>query len=175
MRANPVTELPIALVVAVARNGVIGRDGDLPWRISSDLKRFKQVTLGKPVVMGRKTWDSLPRKPLPGRVNIVISRTLADAPGALVRRDLDEALEAAEAAALAEGAPEICIIGGAQIYAAVLDRAARIYLTEVDLAPQGDSHFPALDPAVWREVSAERVAPGEGDDAGFVARVLERV
>lgn len=166
---------PIALVVAVARNGVIGRDGDLPWRISSDLKRFKQVTLGKPVVMGRKTWDSLPRKPLPGRVNIVISRTLADAPGALVRRDLDEALEAAEAVALSDGAQEICIIGGAQIYAAMLERASRIYLTEVDLAPQGDSRFPALDPAVWREVSAERVEPAEGDDAGFTARLLERV
>ncbi|MGY6627400.1 MAG: dihydrofolate reductase [Oceanicaulis sp.] len=166
---------PIALVVAVARNGVIGRDGDLPWRISSDLKRFKQVTLGKPVVMGRKTWDSLPRKPLPGRANIVISRSLAEAPGALVRRDLDEALEAAEAAALADGATEICIIGGAQIYAAVLARASRIYLTEVDLAPEGDSRFPALDPAQWREVSAERVEPAEGDDAGFVARVLERV
>jgi dihydrofolate reductase len=166
---------PIALVVAVARNGVIGRDGDLPWRISSDLKRFKQVTLGKPVVMGRKTWDSLPRKPLPGRVNIVISRTLAEAPGALVRRDLDEALEAAEAAALADGADEICIIGGAQIYAAVLARASCIYLTEVDLAPQGDSRFPALDPAQWREVSSERVEPAAGDDAGFTARVLERV
>jgi dihydrofolate reductase len=175
MRANPVTKTPIALVVAVARNGVIGRDGDLPWRISSDLKRFKQVTLGKPVVMGRKTWDSLPRKPLPGRVNIVISRTLAEAPGALVRPDLDEALEAAEAAALADGAAEICIIGGAQIYAAVLARASRIYLTEVDLTPEGDSRFPALDSAQWREVSAERVEAGEGDDAGFTARVLERV
>ncbi|MCH8489303.1 MAG: dihydrofolate reductase [Oceanicaulis sp.] len=167
--------VPIALVVAVARNGVIGRDGDLPWRISSDLKRFKQVTRGKPVVMGRKTWDSLPRKPLPGRVNIVISRTLAEAPGALVRRDLDAALEAAQAAALADSAAEICIIGGAQIYAAVLARASRIYLTEVALAPQGDSRFPALDPAHWREVSAERVEPAEGDDAGFTARVLERM
>ncbi|WBQ14307.1 dihydrofolate reductase [Hyphomonadaceae bacterium BL14] len=166
---------PIALVVAVARNGVIGRDGDLPWRISSDLKRFKQVTLGKPVVMGRKTWDSLPRKPLPGRVNIVVSRTLAETPGALVRPDLDAALKAAQEAAMAQGASEICIIGGAQIYAAVLDRAARIYLTEVDLEPEGDSHFPALDPGVWREVTAERVAAGAGDDAAFVARVLERV
>lgn len=175
MRANPVTETPIALVVAVARNGVIGRDGDLPWRIASDLKRFKQVTLGKPVVMGRKTWDSLPRKPLPGRVNIVISRTLAEAPGAQVCRDLDAALAAAQAAAAEEGATEVCVIGGAQIYAAVLDRAQRIYLTEIDLEPQGDSHFPALDPAVWREVSAERAAPGGNDDAGFVARVLERV
>ncbi|MBI1263160.1 MAG: dihydrofolate reductase [Alphaproteobacteria bacterium] len=166
---------PIALVVAVARNGVIGRDGDLPWRVASDLKRFKQVTLGKPVVMGRKTWDSLPRKPLPGRVNIVVSRTLADAPGALVLGDLDAALAAAEAAAVRDSAVEICVIGGAQIYAAVLDRAQRIYLTEIDLEPQGDSHFPALDPAVWRDVSAERFAPGQSDDAGFVARVLERL
>lgn len=169
------TRPPIALVVAVARNGVIGRDGDLPWRISSDLKRFKQVTLGKPVVMGRKTWDSLPRRPLPGRVNVVVSRTLAEAEGAQVCRDLDAALQAAHKAAVAEGAPEICVIGGAQIYAAVLDRAARIYLTQVDLEPEGDSRFPALDPAVWREVSAEHVARGEGDDAGFTARVLERV
>ncbi|KAA5804622.1 dihydrofolate reductase [Alkalicaulis satelles] len=165
---------PIALVVAVARNGVIGRDGDLPWRIPSDLKHFKAVTLGKPVVMGRRTWDSLPRKPLPGRVNIVVSRSLPDVEGARVARDLDAALALADEVARREGAEEICVIGGAQIYAACLAKAARLYLTEVDLEPQGDALFPTLDPAHWREASAQRFDPAPGDEAGFTARILER-
>ncbi len=165
----------LAAVVAVARNGVIGRDGDLPWRIPSDLKRFKAVTLDKPVVMGRKTWDSLPRKPLPGRTNIVVSRTLAEAEGARVFASTEAALAAAERAAQDAGVDEICLIGGARLYADLLDRTDRIYLTEVDLAPQGDALFPALAPGQWREVDAERVEPQPGDDAGFTARILDRV
>jgi len=168
------SEIKLAAVVAVGRNGVIGRNGDLPWRIPSDLKRFKQVTLGKPVLMGRKTWDSLPRKPLPGRPNFVISRSLDAAEGALVFADLDAALEQACAAAMAAGVDEVCLIGGAQLYADLLDRTDRIYLTEVDLAPEGDAFFPALDSTLWRQVSAERVSPVDGDDAGFTLKVLER-
>ncbi|MEO1039758.1 MAG: dihydrofolate reductase [Pseudomonadota bacterium] len=162
----------IALVVARAENGVIGRKGDLPWRIPSDLKRFKQVTLGKPVVMGRKTWQSLPRRPLPGRPNLVVSRSLRAIEGAEVFADLGAALS--RAGELAGEAGEVCVIGGAQIYADALDRAGRIYLTEVALSPQGDALFPRLDPAQWVERSAERVEPGEGDEAGFTVRVLER-
>lgn len=169
------SDIPLAIVVAVAKNGVIGRGNDLPWRIPSDLKRFKQVTLGKPVIMGRKTWDSLPRKPLPGRANFVVSRTAGHLEGATVCDTPENALQKAREAALASGAGEVCLIGGAALYAALLPRVARLYLTEVDMKPEGDTHFPPLDSAEWREVSAERVQAGEGDDAGFVLRVLERV
>lgn len=167
--------IKLAIVVAVAKNGVIGRDGDLPWRIPSDLKRFKQVTLGKPVVMGRKTWDSLPRKPLPGRANFVISRSLSAAAGASVFADVDACLAEARGAAIEAGVDEVCLIGGAQLYANLLPRVDRIYLTEVDLEPEGDAGFPALSPDDWREVSAETVKPADGDDAGFTLRVLDRV
>ena len=168
------THTKLAIVVAVARNGVIGRAGDLPWRIPSDLKRFKQVTLGKPVVMGRKTWDSLPRKPLPGRANFIISRSMTAAAGAYVFADVDACLDEARAAAVDAGTDEVCLIGGAQLYADLLPRVDRIYLTEVDLAPEGDAHFPPLDEAEWREISAERVEASEKDDAGFTLRVLDR-
>ena len=162
----------IALVVARAENGVIGREGDLPWRIPSDLKRFKALTMGKPVVMGRKTWDSLPRRPLPGRPNLIVSRMLHSAEGADVFSDLGTALKAA--AALAGAGGEVCVIGGAQIYAEALRQADRIYLTEVALRPEGDARFPELDPSEWVEISAERVEPEAGDEAGFTLRLLDR-
>ena len=165
----------LAAVVAVAKNGVIGRDGDLPWRIPSDLKRFKAVTLGKPVVMGRKTWDSLPRKPLPGRTNIIVSRSLEEAEGAMVCASIEAALAAAEIAALKADVEEICLIGGAQLYADLLEQTDRIYLTEVDLEPEGDARFADLDPGAWREVEAERVEAQPGDDAGFTVRILDRI
>jgi len=165
----------VAIVVAVAKNGVIGRDGDLPWRIPSDLKRFKAATLGKPVIMGRKTWESLPRKPLPGRPNIIVSRSMSAAPGAQVVSSVEAALDAGAAAAAECGTGEVCLIGGARLYADMLDLVDRIYLTEVDLEPQGDVVFGALDPEAWREISAERVEPGPDDDAGFTVRVLDRI
>lgn len=164
----------LSIVVAVAKNGVIGKDGNLPWRIPSDLKRFKAATLGKPVIMGRKTWESLPRKPLPGRANIIVSRSLAAAPGAQVVTSIEAALDAGAAAAAECGAGEVCLIGGAQLYADMLDQVDLIHLTEVDLEPEGDAVFPPLDPAVWREIGAETVAAGAGDDAGFTVRLLER-
>jgi dihydrofolate reductase len=167
--------LRLAAVVAVARNGVIGRDGDLPWRIPSDLKNFKATTLGKPVVMGRKTWDSLPRKPLPGRTNIVVSRSLEAADGAQVYDRIDAALAAGRAAAMEADLDEVWLIGGARLYADLLAVTDRIYLTEVELEPEGDAHFPALDPAHWKEVSATRFDPQPGDDAGFTVRVLDRI
>lgn len=164
----------LTLVVAVAKNGVIGRDGDLPWRLWSDLKRFKAATMGKPVLMGRKTWKSLPRKPLPGRQNLVLTRDanfIAD--NAWVYTDLDAMLAAGRAMAKAAGVEEACVIGGAQLYNAVLPLADRIILTEVNLAPEGDARL-TLDLASWREVSSEHVERGEKDDADFVVRVLER-
>jgi len=165
----------IVLVVAAGENGVIGRDGDLPWRLPSDLKRFKAATVGKPVVMGRKTWESLPVKPLPGRANMVVSRSLREAPGAQLFTTLEEALEEARVEAAAAGVAEICVIGGAQIYAAALPEADAVLLSEVALSPEGDVRFPALDPAQWSEVSAEPVEPGPEDDAAFTVRRFERV
>lgn len=161
----------IAFVVAVARNGVIGRDGGLPWRVSSDLKRFKQITMGKPVIMGRKTWESLPKRPLPGRPNIVITRHrgyVAD--GAIVVASADEAIARARDAR----PEEICVIGGSDIFNLFLPMADRLYLTEVDLVPEGDVFFPPLDAAQWQETSREVHERAEGDDAGFVLRVLDR-
>jgi len=164
----------LTLVVAVARNNVIGRDGVLPWRLSSDMKRFKAATMGKPVLMGRKTWDSLQKKPLPGRQNLILTRD-ADfvAQDAWVYTDLAAMLAAARAMAEAAGVEEACVIGGAQLYNAVLPQADRIILTEVNLAPEGDARL-HLDLSQWREVSREHVERGEKDDADFVVRVLER-
>lgn len=166
----------LTLVVAAGENGVIGRDGDLPWRLKSDMARFKAATLGKPVLMGRKTWDSLPRKPLPGRQNLVLTRDASlVAEGAWVFTALDALLAAGRAMAEASGAEEVCVLGGAQLYAATLPLADRVRLTEVKLSPAGDAVLPALDPAVWREVSREAVAAGPNDDADFVVRVLDRI
>ena len=114
----------IALVVARARNGVIGRDGDLPWRLRSDLQRFKAITVGKPCIMGRKTWESLPLKPLPGRLNLVLSKDESfTANGALVCTTLDEAVEIARETAQEDGVDEICVIGGVALFAAALPQA----------------------------------------------------
>ena len=161
--------------VARAANGVIGAGGTLPWRLKSDLALFKRLTLGKPVIMGRKTWDSLPLRPLPGRVNIVLSRDGSFSPrGALVCEGLGEALLIAREQAEEDGVEEYCVIGGADIFAAALPRARRIYLTEVDASPPGDVHFPAFDEAQWTEVSREAHPAGEDDDHAFLFRVLER-
>ena len=160
----------ISFVVAVSRNGVIGNDGGLPWRISTDLKRFKEITMGKPVVMGRKTWESLPRKPLPGRRNIMITRQQGyEAPGADVVRSPKEAVK------LCANDPEIAIIGGGEIYRLFWPLVDRLYLTEVDLDVTGDTHFPEVRPEEWREVSREVHRQGPKDSASFVLRVLDRV
>lgn len=163
----------LTLVVAVAKNGVIGRDGALPWRLSSDMKRFKAATLGKPVLMGRKTWEGLPNKPLPGRQNLVLTRDANfKAEGAWLYTDLAAMLAAARAMAETAGVEEACVIGGAQLYEATLPLADRIILTEVNLAPEGDARL-ALDLTSWREISREHVERGEQDDADFTVRVLE--
>jgi dihydrofolate reductase len=160
----------ISFVVAVSKNGVIGREGGLPWHISSDLKRFKEITMGKPVVMGRKTWESLPRRPLPGRRNIVITRSkdfVAD--GAEVAATPEEALR------LSGDVPEVAVIGGGEIYRLFWPLVDRLYLTEVDLEVSGDTYFPAVLPAEWREVGREIHPRGEKDSAAFTLRILDRM
>lgn len=157
----------VSLVVAVARNGVIGRDNDLPWRLPDDLKRFKAITLGKPVVMGRKTFESIGR-PLPGRENRVVSRQPGlGVEGCRVFAKLQDALAGPE--------EEVMVIGGAQIYAEALPLAQRLFLTEVDAEVEGDARFPDLDPAAWREVGREEHAADERHAYAFRFRVLERV
>jgi dihydrofolate reductase len=167
----------LSLIVARGRNGVIGREGALPWKLSSDMARFKAITMGKPVLMGRKTWDSLPGKfrPLPGRKNIVLTRDKDfRALGAWVFSDLAAALAAAKAMAAADGVDEVHVIGGARLYAETLKLADRLYLTEVAAAPDGDAHFPAVDEAAYREVSREAFAAGAKDDHAFSLRRLDR-
>lgn len=161
--------------VARAKNGVIGRDGDLPWRLSTDLKHFKALTLGKPVIMGRKTWDSLPKKPLPERMNLVLSRDLSFEPrGALAFEDFGEAVAVAKEQAEEDGVEEVCVIGGAALFALALPRARRIYLTEVDAEVAGDVTLPSFDESGWRETFREAHPAGPTDDHAFVFRTLER-
>jgi dihydrofolate reductase len=147
--------MSVSMVAAVSQNGVIGLAGDMPWGrgLKPDLRRFKAVTLGHPIVMGRKTWDSL-GKALPGRTNIVISRSAQTLPeGVLAARDLDEALALG---AQAPGGEEVMVIGGGQIYAAALPRATRLYLTRVLKDFEGDTRFPALNDADWAPMGQVR-------------------
>jgi dihydrofolate reductase len=161
--------------IARARNGVIGKEGALPWRLKSDLALFKQVTMGKPVIMGRKTWESLPRKPLPGRTNIVLSRDGSfEARGALVCEEFSEAVSIAREQAHDDGAGEVCVIGGASVFALALAKAQRLYLTEVDAEVDGDVTLPPVDEARWREVRRETRPASEADQYAFTFRVLER-
>lgn len=162
---------PVTLVVAVAANGVIGRDGGLPWRLPEDLRRFKAATLGKPVVMGRKTFESIGRA-LPGRHNIVLTRRqdYRPAEGAVtVVTDLDGALRAAGDAA------EVMVIGGAEVYALALPLASRILLTRVEAEVAGDTRFPSLDPREWRAVARDHVAADERHAHGMTFEDLRRV
>lgn len=157
----------IVIIAAVAENGVIGQGGTMPWRLKSDMARLRALTMGKPVVMGRKTWLSLWLKPLPGRTNIVVTRdTNFTAPGALVARSLEIALEAARGDALRRGT-DIMVIGGAEIYAEMMPRADRLEITRIHMQPEGDTVFPPIDPAVWREAAREPHPAGQGDDAAF--------
>jgi dihydrofolate reductase len=150
----------VTFVVAIAENGVIGREGGLPWRLSTDLKRFKAATMGKPVIMGRKTWDSI-GKPLPGRRNIVVTRDRDyKAEGAEVAGSIEAALEMAEDG----GAAEACVIGGGEIYRRLMPRADRLDVTHVVAEIEGDTYFPPIDSEEWQQVSSEDVPAGEKDD-----------
>jgi dihydrofolate reductase len=167
-------DVGLVLVAAVAENGVIGRDGKLPWRLRSDLRHFRAVTLGRPAVMGRKTYDAI-GKPLSGRTNIVVTRDPAfAAPGVVAAPGLDAALAIAHGDALRRGAAEIMIIGGEDLYRQTIDRAARLEITRVHARPEGDSVFPQIDPARWRETGRREHPAGRDDDAAFTTLVYER-
>src|SRR4051812_41751975 len=154
-------------MVAVAENGVIGSNGAIPWRVRSDVLRLKAMTMGKPVVMGRKTFESLPR-PLPGRTNIVITRDPDyRAAGAVATSSFAAARAIALGDALRRSVTEIAVIGGAEIYAQWMDRADRIEVTEVHATPEGDTFFPAIDPADWQEVARVRNSAGANESADF--------
>ncbi|MGC2084248.1 MAG: dihydrofolate reductase [Bradyrhizobium sp.] len=160
--------IEVVLVVAVADNGVIGAQGAIPWRQKSDMQRLKAITMAKPILMGRKTFESLPRRPLPGRTNIVVTRDPGfRAPGAVVTTSVNEALTIARADALRRSAAEIAVIGGAEIYAQAMPFADRLEITEVHAQPQGDTVFPAIDRMLWQEVARENHPSGADDNAAF--------
>ena len=159
--------MQIVLIAAVADNGVIGADNAIPWRLKTDLQRFKALTTGKPVVMGRKTFLSL-RRPLPGRTNIVMTRDAGfHASGAVVTTSLDQALAVAKGDALRRFVTEIAVIGGAEIYAQWIGRAARLEITEVHAKPAGDTCFGPIDKTVWEEVARAENPPGPDDSSAF--------
>ena len=167
MSAAPLHDIDVILIVAVADNGVIGRDNAMPWRLGSDLKRFKALTMGKPVVMGRKTYVSI-GKPLIGRTNIVVSRDAGfAAPGLLVAGSLDAALSAARDDALRRGGHEIVVIGGSDIYAQCMPLADRLEITHVHARPDGDTRFPPIDRALWREIARSEHSAGPQDEVNF--------
>jgi len=157
----------VTLVLAMADNGVIGNKGGLPWRIPEDLRRFKEITLGKPCIMGRKTWESLPRKPLPGRTNIVVTRdgNFAD-DGAIVVHSLEEAIT------LTHDAPEVAIIGGAELFKKAISLANRVDLTEIHATVEGDTTMPTFDRTIWKERAREDHVTADGLRYSFIT--LER-
>jgi dihydrofolate reductase len=158
----------LSLVVAMSENKVIGRDGDLPWRLPNDLKHFKQVTMGKPIIMGRKTWESLYVKPLPGRRNIVVTR---NAGYEAERAETSDSLESA--LTLVAGESEVMVIGGAELFATALDTATRLHLTEVHAEIEGDTYFPDFDRSLWRETSRE-AHDVESDTPAYSFLLLEK-
>jgi dihydrofolate reductase len=164
--ANPRPQ--IVLIVAVAENGVIGACGAIPWRLKSDIQRLKAMTMGKPIVMGRKTFESFPRRPLPGRTNIVVTRDASyRAAGAVVTTSFADARAVALGDALRRFATEIAVIGGAEIYAQWMDVADRLEITEVHARPEGDTYFAAIDAAGWEEAARVRNPAGPDDNADF--------
>lgn len=173
-RRIPATDIAIVLVAAVADNGVIGRAGGLPWRLRSDMRHFRRLTIGKPVVMGRKTFLSI-GKPLPERTNIVISRDPAcTIAGAVVAPNVDAALTIARADALRRNCDAIMVIGGADVYAQILARADRLEITRVHAEPAGDARFPSISSVAWKEVARAEGSAGPDDDASFTMLTYER-
>ena len=165
----------IVLVAAVAENGVIGKAGALPWRLKSDMQQFRALTWGKPVIVGRTTYMSFAKQPLPGRTNIVISRDRSfAAPGAVVATSLAAAFETARGDALRRGAGKIIVLGGANIYEQTIGDADRLVITRVHLQPDGDARFPPIDPSVWKEAERIEHAVGPDDEAAFTVLVYDR-
>ncbi|NQW02108.1 MAG: dihydrofolate reductase [Rhodospirillales bacterium] len=164
----------VSLIVAMTENRIIGREGGMPWHIPEDLKYFKRVTMGAPIIMGRKTFDSIGRA-LPGRANIVITRDPDYAPAGIdVVHSLEAAITKASAQAAAAGKDEIFVIGGAQIYELALPRADRLYMTEIHQTLAGDAAFPAINGADWTESGRERHAPEQPGGPAFSFVVLDR-
>lgn len=162
--------------IARARNGVIGRGGTLPWRLRTDLANFRKVTMGRPIIMGRRTFESLPGGALPGRTNIVLTRDQAYEPkGALAVEDFSEAVQIGREQAAEDGVGEVFVIGGASLFELALPRARRIYLTEVGAEVEGDVTLAPFDESRWREVFREAHPAGPKDEHPFTFRVLERV
>ncbi len=168
------SDITVSIIAAVARNGVIGNDGAMPWRLSSDLRRFKALTLGRPVVMGRRTFESIGR-PLPGRANFVVSRRAGYQPeGVAVVSFLDAALAGAKDVARRDGVGEIFVIGGGALYEAALPFADRLHITHVAASPDGDTAFPPIDPGAWVRVSEVHVPAGDTDSAATLYAVYQR-
>lgn len=166
--------IKVAMIAAIGSNGVIGAGNAMPWRLPSDFGFFKRTTMGKPLIMGRKTFESI-GKALPGRINIVVTRQKGYQPdGVLVIDSLDAALDHARVIAAAEGVDEIFIGGGGELYTQAMPLADRLYITEVDLAPQGDTVFPAIDHAKWVVVDEPEVPLTGKDTASFRIKVYER-
>ncbi len=164
----------VALIWAMTRNGVIGLDNDLPWNLPDEMRHFVRTTKGKPVIMGRKQWQSMPRA-LPGRTNIVMTRQQDfAASGAIVVQSIDEALRVAQQAAWQQPADEIMVIGGAEIYALALDYAHRLYRTLIDAELAGDTWFPALDEAAWMLISSEQHPADDRHQYAYEIQVLDR-
>ncbi|MCS6760800.1 MAG: dihydrofolate reductase [Candidatus Devosia symbiotica] len=164
----------IAMIVGVAENGVIGSDQTIPWRIPSDMAFFRRTTMGKPIIMGRKQFETM-GKPLPGRTNIVVTRQRDYQPeGVVVVDSLDTAVQTAHGIAERDGVEEIMIIGGGDIYAQMLDRADRLYVSHIALAPDGDVRFAVIDPAIWIMVERPETSPSPKDEVAYYINVYER-
>jgi dihydrofolate reductase len=166
--------IAIGLVVGIANNGVIGFDGGMPWRLSTDLRRFKEITMNKPIIMGRKTHESIGR-PLASRLNVVISRSGFQADGTIGAGSLEEAIDVSRQWALENHADEICIIGGGEIYRQAMSQAKRLYVTHIMAEPEGDVLFPDIKESHWRVLSSETVARGENDSAETFFVIYERI
>tara|TARA_B100001996_G_scaffold14194_1_gene11824 strand:+ start:619 stop:1125 length:507 start_codon:yes stop_codon:yes gene_type:complete len=165
----------ISLIAAVAKNGVIGNEGDLPWNLPSDLKKFKEITDNKPIIMGRKTWDSIGR-PLPNRDNIIISRNInLEIEGGIICLSPDKAISIAKIKANERGCEEIMVIGGGYIYQEFMGIADKLYITEVDLEIEGDAYFPKIDTELFKEISREEINKDPEDNAYHSLVIYEKV
>ncbi len=168
--------MKVAIYVAIAENGVIGRENGLPWKLSTDLRRFKATTMGKPIIMGRKTWESFPKRPLPGRLNIVVTRDRDfRAEGAEVVHSLEDGVKLATVRGRCmAGADEICVVGGGEIYRQAMPMADRLCITHILESVDGDTRFPWIDPAIWKVVSEEEFPAGEKDTHATRYTVYDR-
>jgi dihydrofolate reductase len=166
--------MKIVMVAAIGENGVIGRGGQLPWRLKSDLQHFRRVTINRPVVMGRKTYESI-GKPLKDRTNIVLTKDLGlVVPGGVLATSMDAAMLYAKEDARKRGVDEIMVIGGGDVFERLMPKACRLEITHVHARPEGDAFFPPIDPRQWSKTAAQRVEPGPEDDAAFTIATYER-